>query len=102
MCSTALKIYALHSIYGMETILKPSLAMSSLVESGMTAYVTSRSASVNNSRLQLELGQPVVLDVKAMDFKGRLPADPGILDGFFWDDECILSPAHVQYVVECV
>lgn len=83
---TALKIY------DMETILKPSLAMSSLVESGMTAYVTSRYASVNNSRLQLGLGQPVVLDVKAMDFKGRLPADPGILDGFFWDDECILSP----------
>ncbi|OWZ51223.1 hypothetical protein C368_05694 [Cryptococcus neoformans 125.91] len=83
---TALKIY------DMETILKPSLAMSSLVESGITAYVTSRYASVNNSRLRLGLGQPVVLDVKAMDFKGRLPADPGILDGFFWDDECILSP----------
>ncbi|OXG12615.1 hypothetical protein C366_05427 [Cryptococcus neoformans Tu401-1] len=60
----------------METILKPSLAMSS-------------SRVWNDS---LGLGQPVVLDVKAMDFKGRLPADPGILDGFFWDDECILSP----------
>lgn len=45
-------------------------------------------------RFQLGLGQPVVLDVKAMDFKGRLPADPGVLDGFFWDDECILSPAR--------